>query len=233
MNEGLYKRIASAKDESFRDIFDSLNLDGYKYIDILKFDDVTKDKIVKYVALAYSYESPLIRKSKERRENKSTILKRVGLDLSEDYVKEIFANRNENVNHFISWWFIETQHPLWQTYLSAVDLSAELFEFARTGLQIDFTGDAKGLKAFMKQMKSDIELKGKAHVLARKISAEAETDLKELQSMYELPENIINDEVPMTFEGSRNMAEFLAKKYRQKNENRSRPTKDYIALQES
>jgi len=232
-SDSLFDRIrTAAPSESIRDIFSSLNLDGYKFIDELTYSDEVKDKIVRYVVFAYSYQSALIRKSKDRKENKKTILKKVGLDINDDYVKKIFVNRNDSVNHFITWWFLETQHPLWQTYLSAIDTASELFEFSRSGLEIEYTGDAKGLKAFMKQMKADIKLKGEAHMLARKISSEAAVDLRELEAMYELPEKIINDEVPMTFEGSRNMAEFLAKKYRNKHENNRRKPQDYTAIQE-
>ena len=221
MDDSLYLRMVCAKDdESFEDIFTSLGIfDGYKILLNVATNTLTRDKIIRYVAYAYSYASPAIRKSKDRTENKKAICKKVGLAISDPLIEEILKNKNADVNKYIGWWFEETAHPLWASYLNGMEVSSQLFEFARTGLEIEFSvSEAKMLRMILRNSKDAVKAKAEAQLNARKILSVAEEDYKELQKIYELPEKIMKDEVPEFFGGSRNMAEYLAKQNRNRNE---------------
>lgn len=241
MTEGLIHRITSAKkSESLRDIFYSLNLgngydllnekdfgfelsilDGFLY---LKDKNDFFDKIIRYVAYAYSYDSTLFRRSKDRDENKSHIAKHVGLETTQPLIQELLKNEIPCVNEYIMWWLKETQDPLIARYLSGLDLESEKLKIVREGLRLSFkANDLKEMDVFVKMITKDSKLKTQAFFDAVKIREQADKDYTEYQRKYEALENIVKKEVPNAFDGKGNIAEWLAnqneKKAKQKSSN--------------
>ena len=218
MNDNLYERIVNADEkESLRDIFASLNLfDGYAIIDRLEHSDGVKDKIIKYICFCYSYQSPLL-KSKDEIANKKKILDKVGLEGTNDFINLIINNQDENINMFIGWWLDINDDPDWDLYISIRDFIADQLLFIREGLFLVFTGDdPKKAQWFMKNLKKDIELKGKAMQNVYKASEMLKDLKKKLDVKYEFLESKVKKDVSEFFGGSTNWAERRAKKNREK-----------------
>lgn len=212
----LYERIINASDP-LRDIFYSLNLaDGYGIIDAMEVGDDVKDKVIKYVTLCYSYQSPML-KSKDANENKRKILNKVELHGTDAFITSIIKNQDENINLYIRWWLDINEDPDWALYTSGLDFVADQLLFVREGLNITYTGDnPKGAALFIKNVKKDSDLKAKAWFNADKAIDRLKEIKKSLDMKYEFLEGVVKKDVPEFFEGTLNWAERRAKKNREK-----------------
>lgn len=226
MNNDLYSRIVNAgEDEIFADIFSSLNLKGWQCLNEIGENEIYRNKVVRYVALAYSYQSRMLRSSKDRWDVKKKIAEKVGIDIS-DY--GVLKNQDINVNSFIKWYLDENEHPLWATYISGRDFVADQLMIAREGLFIEYVVSTPKEEAqIIKTVKKDSDLKSKAYFSARKAIEQLNKDEKELEKALEYLEGVVKKEVPEFFEGNINWAErqahLLRKKQHESNKKQSYP----------
>lgn len=230
-NLPLYERITTAsEDESFRNIFQSLNLSGFQYLEAVETDDDTRNKIVRFVCYSYSFQSSLLQPTKDRNEVKQQIARKVGLKLTDQLTKDIFKMQDENVNQFVKWYLDENYDPLWATYISGLDFVADQLQFVREGLKITYTGDnPKAAANFIKAVKKDSDLKSKAFFAAREAVTQLEADKRELDKRHNPLEKILKEEMPSYFNGSMNTQEVMVKRFRNRNNNANNTGK--IALE--
>lgn len=219
MNDTLYSRITTAKEsESFRDIFQALNLNGFQYLEEVSCDDDTRNKIVRYVAYCYSFQSQFVQTSKDRQESKEKVVRKVGLDPNDKLTKSILNLHEENVNQYVQWYLDENEDPLWTTYVSGLDFVSDQMRFVREGLHIVYTGDnARGASNFIKSVKKDSELKAKAYFNARQAIDQLAADKKELDKRNSAIEKIIKEEVPDFLDRHMNIQEYMVARFRKKN----------------
>lgn len=218
MNKDLYTRIVNAtEDEIFSDIFSSLNLKGWQALNDIGENEMYRNKVVRYVAYAYSYQSRMLRVSKDRWEVKKKIAEKVGIDASDFGV---LKNQDININAFVRWYLDENEHPLWATYISGKDFVADQLMIVREGLFIEYVvSTTKEESQIIKSVKKDSEIKSKAYFNARKAIEQLNQDEKALEKAFEYLEEIVKKEVPEFMEGNVNWAERQAHKIRnQKNE---------------
>lgn len=231
----LYERIVNCgEDESLRDIFSSLNLaDGYGIMDKIDAKDHVKDRLIKYVAYVYSYQSPML-KSKDVTENKKKVLQKVGLDSTGDFAVAVIKNQDENLNLYIRWWLDVNEDADWALYTSGQDFVADQLLFVREGLDIKWTGDdPKKAQWFIKNVKKDSDLKAKAWFNADKAIERLKEIRKSLDVKYEFLEGVVKKDVPEYFEGTMNWAERRAKKNREKHNHESSRKERNLALPQS
>ncbi len=216
MND-LYDRIVNAdEDEDFAAVFSSLNLKGWKPLNDIGENVLYRNKVVRYIAYAYSYQSRMLRASKDRWEVKKKIAEKVGID-TDDF--GVLKNQDLNVNAFIKWYLDENEHPLWAAYISGKDFVADQLMLVREGLFVQYTGDnEKEMAKFIKNVKKDSELRSKAYFNARKAIEQLNQDERELEKAHEYLEGIVKKEVPEFFEGNLNWAEYQAHKLKKQNE---------------
>ncbi len=215
-NEDLYQRIVTAKeDEDFKDIFSSLNLyEGYSYIDQIECNEDTKNKLIRYTAYCYTYNSSMLRKHKDdRTSTKISVMQKVGIEPTTEFAIAILKCKDENFNAYVKWWLHELHDLLWAVYISGIDFIEDQLMFVREGLHIEYTGDnAKMAALFIKNVKKDSELKAKAYFNARKAIEQIDADKKEIERKLEFLEGHVKKEIPEFFEGKVNWAELMIQK---------------------
>ena len=234
MNNTLYDRIINAPlNESLRDVFFSLNLDGYRFVERIKCDDKTKDGIIKYVAYYYSVQSEFFRNTKQKEDKAKAICKKLNLDISNKIIKEVVSNNNQDVNSFISWWLKETAHPLFIRVVSGIDLESEKLQIARDGLLLSFTGDADEIEKFTKRVSKDSTLKTKAFIDSVVIRNQIEKDISELDRIgYGVLEKIVKEDLPNELKKGESFAEYISRTSKKNSINDTNKRKNNIAIQQ-
>jgi hypothetical protein len=231
MNKDLFSRIVNAdEDEKFQEIFASLNLIGYEILDKLECNTDTKNRLVKYTALAYSFQSPMLKIHRDDRiKNKIAILRKVGIDTESDFIKSIINNEDENVRNYISWWLETNSDPLESAYFATRDAYSFQLRFATEGFNVTFMGDnAKDMVKAIKSAGKEADSMAKALFNARKMLEQIESDEKEIQRRYDFLDGIIKKEVPEFFGVHKNRQEKNAHKWRKQYE--SNKKQSYTAL---
>lgn len=169
---------------------------GWKIIDKMVCDDVMKRKLALYVSYAYSYQSPMLRKKKDRWDNKVAICTFINLDL-DDFVLECVKNMNPILNRYITWWLRESGERDFAIAISGEDLLFELLQTSREGVEKIVT--AKDERQAEKVMKAFTRMetiaKSEAYERAMKMKLSLEQQMHDLEKNYEYLYNTTKDEI--------------------------------------
>ncbi len=182
--------------EDFSIHFQSMNLNkGWKLMEELDCSDMVKNLLVKYVAFCYSYESPLLKKKRERLENKLNVCNYLELEVN-DFVLECVQNANTKFNKYISWYLRESQDRDFALLISAEDLYFELLEVSRNGIEkVVIAKDEKTAEKVMKMFgRVEINEKAKAYEQAMKVKASMESQERQLEKNYEYLHKTLKNE---------------------------------------
>lgn len=205
-------------DDDFSVHFSYLNLSkGWNLIKKIEADQTTRNKLIKYVALCYSYESPLLRKKKERWSNKIAVCDMLQLDM-DSYVLGCIENKNDEFNRYISWWLRTSQDREFALVISAEDLMYELLEVARQGIEkkIVATSSKDAERALKIFSKTEVIIKADAFDRAMKVKENIESQLKTLEKNYEYLYKAVKEDSP-DISGNMNWAELMVIRSRNRN----------------
>lgn len=183
-------------EDDFELHFQILNLSkGWKLISKLECDRVTLNKLVRYVAYAYSYDSKLLRKKKDRNENKMNIISVLEIDC-DTYVLECVQNKNSDFNRYVSWYLRESADREFAIIISAEDLLFDLLETSRDGVEKVVTAkDEKQAEKVMRSFtKMEVILKAEAYDRAMKIKSSIESQTKSIEKNYDYLKGVVRDE---------------------------------------
>lgn len=170
-------------------------LSGWKIIDKLECDDEVKKKLIKYTAFAYSYESPLLKKHKDRFELKTKICEFVELEI-DDFILDCIRNQNPQFVKFITWYLREAKDRDSAIMISLEDSMFALLELARDGIdyKLNITSAKDAERALKIFLKNEVLIKGQAIKQAMDLKNQIEGLQKKLEKNYEYLYNAIKSE---------------------------------------
>lgn len=170
-------------------------LSGWKIIDKLECDDEVKKKLIKYTAFAYSYESPLLKKHKDRFELKTKICEFVELEI-DDFILDCIRNQNPQFVKFITWYLREAKDRDSAIMISLEDSMFALLELARDGIdyKLNITSAKDAERALKIFLKNEVLIKGQAIKQAMDLKNQIEGLQKKLEKNYEYLYNSIKSE---------------------------------------
>ncbi len=167
--------------------FSYLNITkGWEIIDKLECSDEVKNQLVKYVNYCYNSESPLLKKKRERLENKMNVCAFLEIQVN-DFVLDCVQNRNVTLNKYITWYLRESQDRDFAMLISAEDLYFNLLQTARLGVDKVVTAkDERQVEKVMKAFeKNEILAQATAYEKAMKVKSSIETQERQLEKNYE------------------------------------------------
>lgn len=175
-------------DDDFEIKFRILNLgSGWALINQLKTTDRNKNLLVRFTALAYSYDSILLRKKKERHDVKLSICQFLEMEL-DDYLDDCINNRVKEFQAYITWWLRQSEDRAFAAMATGEDLFYALLETSRDGISKEPL-NAKDEKQAEKVMKSfirnEIIAKAEAYERAMNISQSLESQSSKIEKNYE------------------------------------------------
>lgn len=186
--KSLFESISELNvNDSFELHFKILGLTkGYELIDKLECEEDTKKRLIQYTNYAYSYESPLLKKHKDRFELKTKICEFVELEVN-DFVLDCIRNQNAQFVKFITWYLREAKDRDSAIMLSLEDSMFALLELAREGINFNVTASSakdteRALKIFVK---NEVLIKGEAINSAMKLKSQIESLQSKLEKNYE------------------------------------------------
>lgn len=155
-----------------------------------------KNILVRYTALAYSYNSKLLRAKKDRLQNKINILNFLGVTSPDDFMLDCIKNKNEKFNKYITWWLRENEDRDFAMIISGEDLMFDLLETARDGVEKVVTAkDEKQAERVMKSFtRMEVNMKGDAYDKAMKIKSELIRQTKELEKNYDYLLKVVRED---------------------------------------
>jgi len=182
--------------DSFELHFKILGLEkGWTLIDKLECEDEIKNKLIKYVCYAYSYESPLLKKHKDRFELKTKICEFVELNI-DDFILDCIRNQNSAFVKYITWYLREAKDRDSAIMISLEDSMFALLELARDGIdyKLNITSAKDAERALKIFLKNEVLIKGQAIKQAMDLKNQIEGLQKKLEKNYEYLYNAIKSE---------------------------------------
>lgn len=176
--------------------FKILNIEkGWELIDKLKCDDQTKNKLVHYVCYAYSFESKLLKKRRDRFECKKAICDFLDLYI-DSFVLKCLQNTDSDFGKYVTWWLRENRDRDSAILISLEDALFQLLELSRQG--IDFTVTASSAKDTERALKifakTEVLIKGDALKKAMEIKQQIESLQSKLEKNYEYLYKTVREE---------------------------------------
>lgn len=184
----------------------------------LACEPILRNKLVKYCVYAYSIESPLLRKKKDRWEVKESIVSFLEIDVN-DLVLDCMRCKNTQFNKFITEWLRESQSRDFSYLISLEDSMYELFELAREGIDFTCTSESSWdvTKALSVFRKNEILIKSEARKRAMEMKREIDTLEKQLSKDYEYLHGIVRKD-SVQIADNLQWAERAVLRYKQRNQ---------------
>lgn len=176
---------------------------GWKLIDKLECEDVTKRNLVKFCAYAYSIESPLLRKKKDRWAVKESILSFLRID-PDTFILNCINNKNSDYCKYITFWLKESQTRDFGLLVSVEESMYQLLELARNGIEtININEDSvkKTSEALKYFQKTEVTIKADAMKRALEMKNQIESLERQLEKKYDYLMGIVREELPDAIAG--------------------------------
>lgn len=195
--KSLYESISALSvSDDFELHFKILNISkGWKLASKLTCDRTTLNKLIRYVAYAYSAESGLLRKRKERHDNKMNIISVLEIDC-DSYVMDCIKNLNVDFNRFVTWFLRESEDRDFSFLISLEDAMFSLLELAREGIdrKITITSAKEAERALKIFNKTEVLIKAEATKKAMEIKYQIEALEKQLEKSYEYLRKVVRED---------------------------------------